>query len=168
VFGGMSIFARTMGGYAGDLCGRRWGLPARAKWLFFVLFGEGLLLMLFSQMRGLYAAIGVLMLCGLFVHMAAGATFAVVPFINRRALGSVSGIVGAGGNAGAVLSGLLFKSEALSWPGAFFILGSAVTVGSFASLFIAERVDELSTDGVSATAGTSRGRQLEPEAIISG
>jgi NNP family nitrate/nitrite transporter-like MFS transporter len=169
VFGGMSVFARTMGGYAADRCGRRWGLPARAKWLFLVLFGEGLLLMLFSQMRGLYAAIGVLMLCGLFVHMAAGATFAVVPFINRRALGSVSGIVGAGGNAGAVLSGLLFKSEALSWPGAFFILGTVVTLGSFATLFITERADEPSTDSALAAAGSSRNRKLHlPEAVVSG
>ena len=116
VFGGMSVFARTLGGYAADRCGNKWGFSARVKWLFFVLFCEGLLLMLFSQMRGLYAAIPSLMLCGLFVHMAAGATFAVVPFVNRPALGSVAGIVGAGGNVGAVLSGLLFKSDALSWP----------------------------------------------------
>ena len=33
----------------------------------------------------------------LFVQMSEGATFSVVPFINRRALGSVSGIVGAAG-----------------------------------------------------------------------
>lgn len=146
VFGSMSVFARTLGGYIGDRCGRRWGLPARAKWLFFVLFGEGLLLMLFSQMRGLYGAIAVLMLCGLFVHMAAGATFAVVPMVNRRALGSVAGIVGAGGNAGAVLSGLLFKGEALSWPAAFFVVGTAVALGSFSSLFIGERRDELAAE----------------------
>ena len=131
VFGGMSVFARTLGGYAADRCGNKWGFSARAKWLFLVLFCEGLLLMLFSQMRGLYTAIPALMLCGLFVHMAAGATFAVVPFVNRTALGSVAGIVGAGGNAGAVLSGLLFKSDALSWPAAFFLLGAVVTLGSF-------------------------------------
>ena len=95
--------------------------------------------MLFSQMRGLYTAIPALMLCGLFVHMAAGATFAVVPFVNRTALGSVAGIVGAGGNAGAVLSGLLFKSDALSWPAAFFLLGTVVTLGSFSSLLITDR-----------------------------
>jgi NNP family nitrate/nitrite transporter-like MFS transporter len=149
--------------------GRRWGLPARAKWLFFVLFAEGLLLLLFSQMRGLYSAIAALMVCGVFVHMAAGATFAVVPFINRKALGSVSGIVGAGGNAGAVLSGLLFKSEALSWPGAFFILGTVVTLGSFATLFITEQADEPASDRVPSAAGSSRRRQLElSETVVSG
>jgi NNP family nitrate/nitrite transporter-like MFS transporter len=160
LFGGMSIFARTLGGYVADRCGRRWGLPARAKWLFLVLFGEGLLLMVFSQMRGLYAAIGVLMFCGLFVHMAAGATFAVVPFVNRRALGSVFGIVGAGGNAGAVLSGLLFKSDGLSWPTAFLVLGAAVTLGSFSSLFITEQAEALSTAPAAAPSTAPRPGQI--------
>ena len=73
------------------------------------------------------------MMCGLFVHMAAGATFAVVPFVNRKALGSVTGIVGAGGNAGAVFSGLLFKSDSFDWPTAFFLIGIIVTLGSFAA-----------------------------------
>lgn len=165
VFGGMSVFARTLGGYAADRCGNKWGFPARVKWLFFVLFGEGLLLMLFSQMRGLYTAIPALMLCGLFVHMAAGATFAVVPFVNRTALGSVAGIVGAGGNAGAVLSGLLFKGDALSWPAAFFLLGTVVTLGSFSSLLIAETVVE---EARSSPLGSRRHDVNLADAIISG
>lgn len=160
VFGGMSIFARTLGGYAADRCGNRWGFSARATWLFVVLFCEGLLLMLFSQTRGLYTAIPSLMLCGLFVHMAAGATFAVVPFVNRPALGSVAGIVGAGGNAGAVLSGLLFKSDALSWPAAFFLLGAVVTMGSFSSLFIARRVHEEWPDYAGCAAVARRRRDV--------
>jgi NNP family nitrate/nitrite transporter-like MFS transporter len=139
VFGGMSFFARPLGGIVADRCGRSQGLAGRVKWLFVVLFCEGLLLMLFSRTRGLYASIPALMVCGLFVHMAAGATYAVVPFVNKKALGSVAGIVGAGGNAGAVLSGFLFKVDALSWPAALFVLGAVVTVGSFACLVVGER-----------------------------
>jgi NNP family nitrate/nitrite transporter-like MFS transporter len=168
VFGGMSVFARTLGGYTADRCGNAWGFSARVKWLFLVLFCEGLLLMLFSQMRGLYAAIGVLMLCGLFVHMAAGATFAVVPFLNRSALGSIAGIVGAGGNAGAVLSGLLFKSDALSWPAAFFLLGTVVTLGSFSSLLIGNRARADAADLGRADAGRKRRRDTELANAISG
>src|SRR6185369_5222042 len=144
------------GGYAADRCGNKWGFSARVKWLFFLLFCEGLLLMLFSQMRGLYTAIPALMLCGLFVHMAAGATFAVVPFVNRTALGSIAGIVGAGGNAGAVLSGLLFKSDALSWPSAFFLVGTVVTLGSFSSLLITDRAPEVASEQSQAGAAGSR------------
>jgi NNP family nitrate/nitrite transporter-like MFS transporter len=75
-------------------------------------------------------------LVGLFVKMSNGATYAVVPFINPRALGAVAGIVGAGGNAAAVLAGFLFKTAGISWPQAFLILGILVTATSSAALLV--------------------------------
>lgn len=131
LFGLMNVFARTLGGYFGDKCGEKWGLSGRVKWLFVVLFCEGLALMMFSRMNILMFAIPSLLLFSLFVQMAEGATFTVVPFINKRALGSVAGIVGAGGNAGAVAAGFLFKTSAITWPTALFILGGLVTCVSF-------------------------------------
>ncbi len=138
-FGGMNLFMRAVGGWIADRCGSRWGFWGRVKWLFLALFGEGVCLMLFSQATTLALAIPLMATFAMFVKMSNGATFAVVPFINRRALGSVSGIVGAGGNAGAVLLGFLFKSEAIDWHTALLIAGAAVTCISFASLSIAER-----------------------------
>jgi MFS transporter, NNP family, nitrate/nitrite transporter len=131
LFGLMNLFARTLGGAFGDYFGGIWGLSGRVKWLFLVLFAQGLALMLFSQMTVLLWAIPALLLFSLLVQMAEGATFAVVPFVNRRALGTVAGIVGAGGNAGAVAAGFLFKAETISWPAAFFILGVLVSICSF-------------------------------------
>ena len=96
--------------------------------------------MVFARLRGLGLAIPALMLAGLFVHMAAGATFAVVPFVNRKALGAVAGVVGAGGNVGAVLSGFLFRIDPASWSNSFFLLGVAVTVGAFYTLTLTEPV----------------------------
>jgi len=58
--------------------------------------------------------------------MACGVTYAIVPLIRPNAIGSVSGIVGAGGNLGAVLAGFLFKSESISAAQALFILGLIV------------------------------------------
>ncbi len=83
-------------------------------------------MMLFSQMRVLPLAIATMMLTGLFVKMSNGANYSVVPFVNKRALGAVAGIVGAGGNAGAVLAGFLFKTSNLSYSQAFMILGVAI------------------------------------------
>jgi len=136
MFGLMNIFARTVGGAMGDQFGKRWGLSGRVKWLFIALFCEGLALMAFSQATILLAAIPIMILFSLCVQMAEGATYSVVPFVNKKALGSVAGIVGAGGNAGAVAAGFLFKAEAIEWPAALFILGVLVTVCSFLSFSV--------------------------------
>jgi NNP family nitrate/nitrite transporter-like MFS transporter len=138
LFGLMNIFARTLGGAIGDRFGKRWGLPGRTWWLFIALFGEGLALILFSRTSGLVLAISTLVLFSLFVQMSEGATYSVVPFINRRSLGSVAGIVGAGGNAGAVAAGFLFKGS-LDWPYAFLVLGGLVMACSFSALLVTWR-----------------------------
>jgi MFS transporter, NNP family, nitrate/nitrite transporter len=145
MFGGMNLFARAIGGWVADRCGNRWGLSGRVKWLFLALFGEGIGLMLFSQATTLTLAIPLMITFALFVKMSNGATYAVVPFIDQRALGAVSGIVGAGGNAGAVALGFLFKSSAIDWHTAMFIAGVAVTCISFTSFAItAQRPAEAS------------------------
>lgn len=130
LFGLMNIFARTFGGYTGDKFATKFGLKGRVWWLFIALFCEGLALMLFSEMAILPAAIGTLIFFSLFVQMSEGATYSVVPFINKKALGSVSGIVGAGGNFGAVTAGFLFKGS-ITWPEALLYLGVIVTAVSF-------------------------------------
>lgn len=129
-FGMMNIFARMLGGIIGDHFGSLWGLRGRTTWLFLVLFCEGVLLMVFSQTRSLFWAIPMLMGFGLFVKMSNGATYSVTPFINRNAIGAVAGIVGAGGNVGAVAAGFLFKGS-LDWSVCLLVLGGVVTAVSF-------------------------------------
>ncbi len=136
LFGLMNLFARTLGGSFADRFGKRWGLAGRVKWLFLVLFCEGLALILFSQVNLLAWAIPALILFSLFVQMSEGATYSVVPFLHSRAIGSVSGIVGSGGNAGAVAAGFLFKSSVIAWPTALFMLGALVTCCSFLAFAI--------------------------------
>lgn len=134
-FGLMNLFARTLGGLFGDNFGALWGLKGRAFWLFVCIFCEGLALMMFSQMSVLFLAIPSLIVFSLFTQMAEGATYSVVPFINKKSLGAVAGVVGAGGNAGAVLAGFLFKNT-IDWSEAFFILGVIVTCASFMAFFV--------------------------------
>jgi NNP family nitrate/nitrite transporter-like MFS transporter len=126
-FGMMNIFSRALGGYLGDVFGRQAGLNGRVSWLTLVILGEGLSLIAFSQMQSLGPAIGLLLLFSLFCQMACGATYAVVPFIQQKALGPVTGMVGAGGNVGAIVTGILFGG-ALAWPTALLYLGIATTM----------------------------------------
>ncbi len=108
----MNIFARTLGGIFGDRFGKSKGLRGRVWFLSVILMVQGAVLVLFSGISGnLYVAIGILIVFSLAVQMAEGATFSVVPFINKKAIGTISGIVGAGGNVGAFLAALLLKFE---------------------------------------------------------
>jgi NNP family nitrate/nitrite transporter-like MFS transporter len=128
-FGIMNLFGRSLGGILGDRFGVKYGLRGRVQWLFGVIFIEGLLLICFSRMTSLTPMVLSLVAFSLFVQMGCGATFSVVPFINKDSLGSVSGIVGAGGNAGAVAAGFLFKG-AFPWPRGLLILGAIVSATS--------------------------------------
>ncbi len=167
-FGLMNIFARTLGGIFGDNYGRLWGLKGRAFWLFICLFCEGLALMLFSQMHVLFLALPALIVFSLFTQMAEGATYSVVPFINKKALGAVAGVVGAGGNAGAVLAGFLFKNV-IDWSEAFFILGCIVTAASFLAFFVrfsTKQEDEEREAMVIASIDSLRGRASKANAEL--
>lgn len=130
LFGLMNIFARTMGGMFSDRFARSSGLKGRVRFLFVCLLIEGIALVVFSRMTVLVTAIAMLIVFSLFVQMSEGATFGVVPFVNRKALGGVAGMVGAGGNAGAVAAGFLFKSESLTYAEGLMYLGFAVMVCS--------------------------------------
>jgi NNP family nitrate/nitrite transporter-like MFS transporter len=134
-FGMMNIFARALGGIVSDRFNRRWGLRGRALLLGVTICCEGLAMMLFSQMRVLPLAIAAMMLTGLFIKMSNGATYALVPFVNKRALGAVAGIVGAGGNVGSVLAGFLFKGS-MPWTQALLVLGATISVVSVLTFLV--------------------------------
>jgi NNP family nitrate/nitrite transporter-like MFS transporter len=125
--GGTNLFARASGGWVGDRAGRRFGLAARGKVLALLLAAEGLLLMVFSQMTSLGAALPVFVVFSICVAMSAGATYAVVPFVGRGG-GAVAGIVGAGGNVGAVLCGFVIRTDGLATRTALLYLGEGVVV----------------------------------------
>jgi len=134
-FGMMNIFARALGGIVSDRFNQRWGLRGRALLLGATICCEGLAMMLFSQMRVLPLAIASMMLTGLFIKMSNGATYSLVPFVNKRALGAVAGIVGAGGNVGSVVAGFLFKGT-LPWTQALLVLGATISAVSVLALVV--------------------------------
>src|SRR5690606_10320574 len=109
IFGLLALFARALGGIVSDRVALSKGLDGRTKVLFLMILLEGVFLVVFSQMNSAMLAILTMTVFALFTHMACGATYALVPFIDRDALGGVAGIIGAGGNVGAVAAGFLLK-----------------------------------------------------------
>ena len=128
IFGFMNIFARALGGIFSDRIGRRYGLRGKGLLLAFFLVVEGIGIILFAKAGSLGMAVACMLFFALFLKMANGGTYAIVPFINKNAIGSVAGIVGAGGNIGAMLVAFLFKSSNISYVTAFFYIGIGVIV----------------------------------------
>ncbi|HET6767789.1 MAG TPA: MFS transporter, partial [Chitinophagaceae bacterium] len=126
IFGWINIFARALGGIVSDKVGKRYGFNGKVSLLAILLLLEGIGIMLFSTAGGIVMAIIMMFFFGLCLKMANGATYSIVPFVNQKAVGSVAGIVGAGGNVGAMLIGFLFKS--MSYSTAFLYLGGGVFV----------------------------------------
>ena len=108
-FGLLALFARALGGWLSDRMALRGNINSRVTLLFIMMIGEGLGLLWFSKADTVMYAVIAMLVFGMFTHMACGATYALVPFIDSRALGGVAGIIGAGGNVGAVAAGFLMK-----------------------------------------------------------
>ncbi|HEX8610782.1 MAG TPA: MFS transporter [Telluria sp.] len=108
-FGLLALFARALGGWVSDKMAIRGTINSRVTLLFVLMIGEGAGLLWFAKADGVAFAVIAMLVFGLFTHMACGATYALVPFIDSRALGGVAGIIGAGGNVGAVAAGFLMK-----------------------------------------------------------
>jgi len=152
VFGLMNLFARALGGIFGDKMGNRYGVNGRVKILALFLVLEGIGIVLFSQTSNLTMAIIAMLGFAMFLKMSNGATYSIVPFINKQALGSVSGIVGAGGNLGAVIAGFLFKSERISYGEAFLYIGLAViVVASITALVTFQKEKEVASTVLQAS-----------------
>jgi NNP family nitrate/nitrite transporter-like MFS transporter len=126
IFGSMNLFARALGGIISDKTGKRFGMKGKGLLLAFVLLFEGCGLFLFAHAGTLAFAIVSMLTFALFLKMANGATYGIVPFIDEKNVGLVSGIVGAGGNLGGMLFGFLFKSEAITYAQAFTYIGYIV------------------------------------------
>lgn len=125
-FGFMNLFARALGGIVADKVGLKYGMLGKGRLLALLLALEGIGIALFAQSGSLVIAVVTMLCFAMFLKMANGVTYSIVPFVNQKAIGSVSGIVGAGGNVGAVLAGFLFKSSSITYAQAFVYIGVAI------------------------------------------
>ena len=126
LFGFMNIFARALGGIFADRVGAKYGMRGKGILLASMLAIEGVGIVLFASSGNLTMAIMSMLTFAMFLKMANGTTFAIVPFVNPKAVGIISGVVGAGGNIGGMLMGFLFKSKDISYGQAFMYIGMVV------------------------------------------
>ena len=88
-----------------DLMAKRFGMRGRLWWLWSCQTIGGLMcLSLGLVSTNFTATMIILVFFSVFIQGACGATFGVVPFVSKRALGLVCGMVGAGGSAGSAIT----------------------------------------------------------------
>jgi nitrate/nitrite transporter NarK len=111
VFGFLNIFARTLGGVHSDWFNSMFGVRGRITALTMQTLAMGVCLVAFSTLNpgvtGRGGLLANLIAWGIMTNMTEGGTYAVVPYVNPTAMGGVSGIVGAGGNLGALLGNFM-------------------------------------------------------------
>ncbi|GAB4828612.1 hypothetical protein Ancab_018275 [Ancistrocladus abbreviatus] len=107
-FGLANLFSRPGGGLMSDLLAKWWGMRGRLwGWWIMQTLG-GVLCIILGMVGSLGGSVAVMLVFSVFVQASCGLTFGVVPFVSRRSLGVVSGMTGAGGNVGAVLTQVIF------------------------------------------------------------
>eukprot|EP00529_Nitzschia_sp_RCC80_P022732 CAMPEP_0113445854 /NCGR_PEP_ID=MMETSP0014_2-20120614/3402_1 /TAXON_ID=2857 /ORGANISM="Nitzschia sp." /LENGTH=488 /DNA_ID=CAMNT_0000336921 /DNA_START=99 /DNA_END=1565 /DNA_ORIENTATION=+ /assembly_acc=CAM_ASM_000159 len=135
LFGWMNLFARGVGGFISDQCNDAWGMRGRLWAQTILLALEGALVLVFANTSTLAMAILAMVCFSIMVQAAEGTSYGIVPYVDEPHTGSISGIVGAGGNAGAVGFGMTFR-QLNDNKAALTIMGATVMASSILSLFI--------------------------------
>mmetsp|Transcript_14822 Transcript_14822/g.25132 ORF Transcript_14822/g.25132 Transcript_14822/m.25132 type:complete len:439 (-) Transcript_14822:132-1448(-) len=130
-FGLTNIFARALGGILSDYTAKTYAMRGRLVVQMTLLFSEGFFLLVFSRMDDLVSAVAAMCVFAVFVQASEGSTFSIVPFIVPEAKGAVTGVVGAGGNIGAVLCGFVFLFSGLGASDVLFVISFIVMAMAF-------------------------------------
>ena len=134
IFGWFNIFARALGGFLSDKFNARLGMRGRLLIQTIIIVVEGAMVLVFANTDTLGSAIAVMCIFAIFAEAGCGSTYGIVPYVDPPCTGSVSGIVGAGGNMGAVGFGLAFRQ--LPYKDAFVIMGCTILGSSVLSAFV--------------------------------
>lgn len=114
-FGAMNLFARSLGGIWSDWANARWQMQGRLWTHFLSLFGQAIALFGFGcidKNTGDWpVALAVLIIFAIFVNMAEGTSYGIVPYMIPTELAIVSAVVGAGGTFGAVVATWSFYKQ---------------------------------------------------------
>ncbi len=151
-FAFVNLGARPLGGYISDRMSNRkrtmliYMLGIAAGFFFMAFIGRwsGLLdsdglrevVPMFDGIWWLVIAVALTVFASAFVQGAEGATFAVIPMINKRMTGQIAGMAGAYGNVGAVIYLVLFSL--VDSKTFFFILAGGALISFFVTWIMLE------------------------------
>ena len=164
-FAFVNLVARPLGGYLSDR------LPSRKRTMLGYMIGivVGFLLMgfiadwapgvdedglrnlvpTFGGVWWLVVAVIVTVFASVFVQGAEGATFSIIPMVNKRMTGQVAGMAGAYGNVGAVIYLVIFSLvDARTF---FFILASGAVISFAITLFLLDEPEGAFDDELDPT-----------------
>lgn len=155
-FAFVNLGARPLGGYLSDKMANR----KRTMLIYMVGIAVGFLLMafigrwdggvdadglktvvpMFGGLWWLVVAVAITIFASVFVQGAEGATFAIIPMINKRMTGQIAGMAGAYGNVGAVIYLVLFSL--VDSKTFFFVLASGAALSFIVTLFMLEEPED--------------------------
>ena len=151
-FAFVNLGARPLGGYLSDKMSNRkrtmliYMVGIAVGFLFMAFIGrwgngvdaDGLKMVvpMFGGLWWLVAAVAITIFASVFVQGAEGATFAVIPMINKRMTGQIAGMAGAYGNVGAVIYLVLFSL--VDSKTFFFILAGGAAISFVVTLIMLE------------------------------
>lgn len=138
LFGLMNFWARPLGGKLSDKISKCYGMRGRLSLVLLLQLSIALslILMTFSH-HSLFLTLFSMLLLSFCTLSYAGAIFSVVPFVSKRSLGFVAGLVGAGGNLGAtVIQAIFFNDSWFNIFEGFKYTGICVLVFSLSLLFV--------------------------------
>ncbi|MEN8039986.1 MAG: MFS transporter [Actinomycetota bacterium] len=151
-FAFVNLVARPLGGYISDTMANRkrtmllymGGIVAGFFGMAYIgAWGEGVdsdglqnVVPMFDGVWWLVVAVIITVFASVFVQGAEGATFAIIPMVNKTMTGQIAGMAGAYGNVGAVIYLVLFSLvDARTF---FFILAGGAAIAFLVTLFMLE------------------------------
>lgn len=131
-FGTFNIIARPASGILSDAISGPFGMRGRLAYLLFCqICGAAFLIFLSATKGSLLLSCLAITLTALGIEGSQAALFAIVPFVSKRSLGVVNGIVGAGGNVGAtIITSSFFDQSRFDTDEGFFWTGITLIVAA--------------------------------------
>jgi NNP family nitrate/nitrite transporter-like MFS transporter len=120
-FGLMNLVARALGGLTSDAVNRRLGMRGRQCAQCLLLCILGALVMALSRSYSLGLCVTLYVLVAVAAQASGGSTYSIVPYLNEQHTGTVNGLVGAGGNMGGALFGVIFRVTGSYHTGLFYM-----------------------------------------------